>query len=229
MKLLRQLLPLVMIVFPAGAALAQWGTNPAGDPTYTTTYSTSGAFSCGVAFIYTSGTCTNLAGGAIQLTSGDATLALGFAGTTGGFTASNVSQDANLGMFLESVGGTGPFVFPTNSAPAFELFNFTLSLMSPLGARTWGTTFSHGGGTSISGAGDQGQAYFAFYLGTPPGGPSEASLVYTFRDNPTLTYEQAGRPLFAAVGIVPEPSSFILIGTGLLAIGTLLRRRDSVT
>lgn len=213
-------------------AVAQWGTSPTGAVTYASDYSTTGGFRCTTLPLpapYLVGSCDYLGAGAIRLSSGEATLTLSFTGFASSVTATNVEQSVLLGTLTATAGGSGPFAFPVLAVPHYyELFGFGIGLTSAsLGSsRSWVTSFMRSGDTEIQGAGDQTQAGFEWFLGSPPGDPQRYTLVYDHFTNPAFTYASGTQELRATVGLVPEPSALALLATGLIGIvGMCVRRR----
>jgi hypothetical protein len=145
-----------------------------------------------------------------------------------------VSATDLVGITL--VNGAGPaddqgknftFVFDTTLAVPPNSFNIALQEQGGDGSALIGTILSATGAQNIAGSGFDAinltvlwsdmSPDFAMFLGAPTGiGP-----VFNF----VLTVNGAAESVDVAINPTPEPSSLLLLGSGLLGVGGFLRRR----
>jgi hypothetical protein len=180
-----------------------------------TDLTTSGSFDCRSS-IPCSGEGTN----AITFGSGDNTATLTFTGVTTSVDVSNHVRAVTLGEF--SLTTSDGFVFPTHPANPTKLpilrFHIRLDQTSPVtsgGGKNW----EFGPGGHINLAIMLGGGYFVRGSGSTDYG----SIVYTVRPFPFTIAPNSTHTLTADVGATPEPTSLLLLGTGL--VGTVLARR----
>lgn len=185
------------------------------DPfTVSTSVSTAGTFSCGA---YS--TCVVGAGGSsITIPGGTGSATISFTGVTTTFEATNSLTTLEIGRF--SVAADDGFVFPVNTAnPELPIFRFDLLATNPTNGAfasrlMW--FFGPGGGSTLS---QFGPWDFSVPL---DGDASPYTGINFFTSSPVLAINST-TSLTAEVGLVPEPSTLLLIGTGLA--GAVLRRR----
>jgi len=183
---------------------------------FPTTFTTSGSFSCQKGIVCTFGpdsvTIASPEGGTATIT---------FTGVTTMFDATNHVQPVPFGEFALTAdeGFTFP-TFPTNPSRAIVGVAVTLAQTAPAvssGAHAW--FFGPGGSESI---GLQiGRAGFARSLGANSTGYH--FIVYTVRPFPFTLNPNSSTKLIANAGVIPEPASLFLVGSGIA--GFVVRRR----
>lgn len=176
------------------------------------TLSTSGTFFCvGFAPCFT-GAGTNQA----TITSDTGSATVTFTGVSDTFSVTNVTRQLTLGTF--DVTATPGFRFPLNLAnPELSIVGFLFRIEGPQETETLLWTFGPGGGTTLP------LQFGRFPFGLQPDVDPSPFEGVAFNMNPPLLATNASTGLTADVGLVPEPSTMALIGTGLL--GVLARRR----
>jgi hypothetical protein len=232
MKILRCLVVIAML--PSALAAQTWSRTPEGTPQYTTDYSTSGMFACtGRAMLH--GSCT-ASGNSLHLTSGDAILDMTFTGLAGPVTTiAGMRTPVDVGTMSIVISGDGPFLFNSlNNADQDPVFYFYLTLAStaPVSHGRWINGFYATGTSQLvhnccDGMGADyiilGIAGAPADFGFQPAGP----LVYDHLTPQSYTAETSTYEMQAMIGIVPEPSSLVLLATGLLGLYAVRRCRTT--
>ena len=180
------------------------------------TVATSGAFNCisyGPCFI---GEGTNQ----ITFSTATGTAVITFTGVNETFLATNEeSRRVVLGQF--DVTASPAFTFPVNLAnPDLPIFQFRMTAqgLSDSGGIFW--AFGPGGGTTLL----QQVGGYNFSV-SPDADPSPWAGV-VFEAVPAAIVANATTDLQADIGLIPEPTTILLIGTGL--VGSALARRRRV-
>jgi hypothetical protein len=225
------LIGVAMFVAIPRTTLAQtWVFLPDGTIGVNTSYSVSGIFACNTRHSYAGYSCTG-DGNTLALTSGTATLDVTFTGVSANILARNVIDVVPLGTFGTELGGTGPFVFPASPHnDAGELFRMTLALSNgALGTPPVARFFGESTSTSET---DWDPPFFfgAYSQQQQPAGYTynglAYSIVYTQGHGIRLDGATGSTLLQAQVGLIPEPSTTILLATGLVVVlGVAWRKR----
>ena len=181
-----------------------------------TTVSTSGTFFC-VAYAE----CVVGPGGSsitIPSSSGSATVT--YHGATTTFDVTNSLTTVTLGRF--EVTATEGFTFPVNRAnPELAIFRFNFLATNPSDASFEGRLmwlFGPGGGTTLS-------QWGPWDFSVPPDSDPAPYSGVNFQTNSPVLQVNASTLVTADVGVVPEPSTMILLGTGLAGAAIQRRRR----
>lgn len=185
--------------------------------TLSTSISTSGTFSCDQ---YQ--TCISGPGGSsltIPGAAGSATIT--FTGVTHTLEATNSLTTTELGLF--EVTATDGYTFPVNLAnPELPIFRFNLlasNPVNPLFSTQLMWFFGPGGGATLS-------QFGPWDLSVPLDSYDGPYTGINFFVNRPMLAINSSTSLTAEVGLVPEPSTMLLIGTGLA--GAAWRRRRKV-
>jgi hypothetical protein len=145
-----------------------------------------------------------------------------FTGIQETFSVTNSVSSVTLGQF--DVAASPGFTFPTNVAnPELPIFQFRMDAQGLFDTSGLFWAFGPGGGTTLP----QQVGPFDFSL-IPDIDPSPyGGLVFAAK--PPVLLSNASTELTADVGLIPEPSTMVLIGTGLAAALARRRRRDKLT
>ena len=213
---------------PAAAAfLMAWVLTPLpaqADPfAVTTVLSSSGALFCRSTI-----PCSGEGTSSLTFDSGDQSATLTFIGLSSTFEVTNRPSPVTLGEF--ELSASGGFVFPTHPAnPELSIVRFVLTMThsSPtMSMRRQQWLFGPGGEPSLTVLQAR-QGYVTFPLG--PFGNGYTRMVYDMNPFPFTIASNAVTPVTADVGVVPEPATMILFGTGLAGAVLVRRRRRQVT
>jgi hypothetical protein len=184
---------------------------------FPTTFTTSGSFGCQKGIVCTFGpdsvTVASPEGGTATIT---------FTGVATTFNATNHLQTVPFGEFTLTAdeGFTFP-TFPTNPNRAIVRMSVTLAQTEPAvssGAHEW--LFGPGGKESVTL--QMGTRGFARSLGAT----GYHQIVYRVRPFPFTVNPNSSTKLVADVGVVPEPASLFLFGSGVAGLFVRRRRRE---
>lgn len=204
------LLCLVLLVGYAGPATA--------DPIVFSTaqLTTSGVFGC-----MASPACT-ASGNTVTLGSGASAVTLTFTGVSTLVPVSNEAVRVELGT-LSAFSDSTTFPTPKNPLLPIVQFNLTLTQTTPLAdSARLGMGFGPGGHATL--AYMQGGTYMTFNPGDVP--PGYGPFVYTLSPDVFWVPINGSVTLAANAGVVPEPATLLLVGSGLL-LGLRVRKRHA--
>ncbi|MGH7693639.1 MAG: PEP-CTERM sorting domain-containing protein, partial [Gemmatimonadaceae bacterium] len=140
-----------------------------------------------------------------------------------------VAQPVQLGTATKTFGGSGPFLFPASTNINVPLFFFfiNLSTTTPLpGFGQWGAGYLPLSRTTIpKSCCDYLPDWVPFATLPPPPGYTYGAFTFDGFFGTTMTVTEEPLNISANVGIVPEPATIWLTGTGLVAAFAALRRR----
>jgi PEP-CTERM motif-containing protein len=212
-----RLFPLVFLFLSSSttARAEPFTVLPNGDLVFDASISTNGLFTCGTVVA-----CTGSGTNSITLTSGGGTATFLFTAVSTSFVVGNSTIPVTVGTFTDST--TPGFLLPDNININTHLFSIdvTLSQSSPavgLDRVNWGfnRTFTR--------FGEGMRTYFQLPIGSQPPQYHYTSIIYSLRADEFTLPTNGSKDLVADTGVVPEPTSLVLAGTGL--VGALYRRR----
>jgi PEP-CTERM motif-containing protein len=212
---------LLAVLWSAEARAEPFTILPNGQVAFDTALTTSGVFRC-QGTIACSGSGTN----SITLGSGDNQATITFTGVTRTFQVTNVAQRITVGTF--DVTSTPGFTYPERGNPNLPVLRFGLiyeHTMPTPGHGTASWTFGPGGGSMLPIL--TGIAYVGLPLDVNPPNVGYAGFVYTVRPFPFSLPGSGSLDLAADVGVVPEPGTILLVGSGIAGVIGARRRRRS--
>lgn len=193
-----------------------------GEPAYTADYTTEGIFSCGTQR-FLPGTSCAATGTTLTLGNGGNFVTFAFVGTTQRLTATAEATPVTLATITKSFSGTGPFTFPVTSRRPGWAFGLEVRI----GRDETQVRYRRldGGTTAVSNCCEGNRDYLSRPV--PPFDRFRYThVVFSGFDQLVLTTAPAPDELTVRVGLVPEPGTWALLGTGLLAVGGVARRRQ---
>ena len=214
----------------APLAAQGWGRLPNGEWGYTHNLTTSAVFSCvGAAYFYPGSGCS-VAGNSLTLFSAASSMTISFTASTQSIVAtSSRDRDYVMGTLTKTFTGA-PFTLPQFASPNGPMFSFGLLLASTAPISTSGRMlFSYTAltGTSLPFDCCEVPDYTVLQLTPPPAPLTYSRIVYdTFR-GVNITFDTSPQTITARVGLVPEPRTYVMMATGLIALALTARRRRS--
>jgi hypothetical protein len=133
------------------------------------------------------------------------------------------SAGANMNFFLGAVNAACP-TLGSNSGSCFSTLATDAYNINNTAAK-WGSTL--GGILGISTSGGVGSTLSFVQLATSQTGGKGSPTITSFGVDPLVWKLSSDGQLTWNVAAIPEPSSWLLLGAGLLAIGSIARRRLS--
>jgi hypothetical protein len=214
------------------ASDAQWSKLPNGELSYHTDYTSYMAFHCAnFADEWVDVTCSPLAGGnGIVIWNNGASMTLSVTPTSGFLDATNVSKRVFLGAIQQTVGGNGNFIFPAGAHPRSPMITFSVGIMTstpfPWGAGMYKGYNVPAPATSIApNCCDGWSSVGTLPITAPPAGFTYSSIAIDRFTRPVLLAQDNTIIVEASYGLIPEPSTVVLLGSGLVGVAGVLARR----
>ena len=216
-----------MLSLPAVVHAQGWSTLPGGDVIFTDTYTTSGTFYCTQGGFAPGSSCV-ASGNRLTLGNNGAFITLEFLGRTQSVAAGNASVRTELGTLITTLSGTGPFVFPRPLNPNVLTFGLDLRIASrTVGAHGvgFGYIVTNPPGNQPVNCCENLMTHSTFFVPRPPAHYTYVGVTFDRFADFTLRPINEIRTVSATVGLVPEQSTYALVGAGLAAMSGVVRRR----
>lgn len=211
---------LAAVLIPHHTLSAQgWTTLANGEPAYVMDYAFTGQFRCIAS--PSVGSCLANAN-SITLTNGSQSLTMTFLGASGQLTASNVGERVAIGSIETVLSGPGTFAFPVVTNPNAALFGFAIDLATSAPIVThgqWNTGFRTIDPLEVAANCCDGRhTYIEVPVSPPPAPFTYTSVIFDDFTNPVISADNGPIAITADVAIIPEPSTIVLLGTGLIGV-----------
>lgn len=230
---LRTRCALTLSILAASAPLSAqgWALLPDGGWGYAHNLTTAGTFTCiGAAYYLPGGGCT-ASGNTLTLFTPNSSMTVIFTASTQTVVATNMrDRDLVMGTFTKTFTGA-PFTLPGFASPYGSMFSFELLLSSTQPITTSGSMrfeYPFSTGTSLqANFGESGRDYAVLFPTRAPSPITYGAIVYNTFVGVNLTFDAAPQTITSRVGLVPEPSTFALLATGILClVGVRASRRS---
>lgn len=207
-----------------------WTPNGDGTYTYHMTYSTSALFVCNTWSSYL-GTClANDNSITFGNQGGTGSMTLTFEGTTGALDITGDDTRAYIGRLTKSYSGAEPFQFaPTRGEEwvfGMRMFVSSTDPVTTQGFRQYHYYFPRNGPINGNCCEGNNAPFARLGFATRPPNLHVQALIFHDFDNPIITTTPEALAISATVTFVPEPSTYALMGAGLLLIGVFARSRQ---
>lgn len=217
------------LLLPFTTAQSQWAQQPGGEWGYTQSLTTSGMFACLNASNYLPGGSCTAFGNTLTLVSGTSTMTITFTGSVQSVLATGTrSGPLVMGAFTKSFTGT-PFTLPPVASVDGALFRFDLLLtsLSPFPTSD-GISFGYTSrtGTSLPYDCCDYRTYAALRVLLPPEPLRYGAALYDTFTGADLRFDTSPTTITARVGLIPEPTTVVLMMTGLACLTIVGRRRS---
>lgn len=226
---LRLLAALLLLAAPRTTAAQAWTPNGDGNYTYHMNYSTTALFECGASWNYL-GTCA-ASGNLLTLgnQAGTATMTLTFTGASGNIDVFGDNVKVLIGTVTKTFAGSEQFSFAPVMNDQEWVFGMRANFFSTIPVATQGVRrFRYrldADEPLRENCCEDAITYFGLAFVAPPAPLRLTHLLIHNFNNPEITLTPESYTITAKVALVPEPSTYALMGAGLLSIAAFTRRR----
>jgi hypothetical protein len=205
-----------MVALTSTSAPGQgWVAQPGGEAAYAFPYNTSALFTCAL-HAMALGSCST-APGSITYARPAGSLTLTFTGSAGTHTATSAGQLVVLGTLVPTFSGSGPFVVETSGFEWWPVFQMTVT---GTGMGDYRALAFVQDGVLVLGPATGQPGHLTITPPPNPLGPSYPFVIVDLISSPVVTDATTGPvALTGYLGLVPEPSTYLMLGSGLLVLG----------